>query len=216
VDGRTRARLRGSGTPANFTVSRTTLRHDHDHDTTRHDTSGEHDSRDQAPAREASATSRSPRYYTWLAALLFRSSPAPLLVLVLLPLHHLLVRRLRLLGRFLRSRRANDSPPRSLRVHQAAEPGSSRSALTAQLDGVRRRLTTTAGTFCLPRWRPRSVPTVPTAAPRHTAPARPTNRERPPPALGGRCDVIATRRNRDSKIEKSDVRSFESTAVSYH
>lgn len=79
-----------------------------------------HDSQDRALPREASATSRSPRYYTWPAALLFRSSgtsprsrppppPSP---------PPLLVRRHRLLSRFLRSRRANDSPPRFLRVHQ--------------------------------------------------------------------------------------------------
>lgn len=37
---------------------------------------------------------------------------------------------------------------------------------------LRRRLTATAGSFCLPRWRPRSVPTVPSAA--RATPHRPS------------------------------------------
>lgn len=215
ADGRTGARLHG--VRANFTAHVHTItitirgtRHDTTrHDTSRHGTARTRTANTTAETRPGASRARRPRRPAHPDIILgppraafpvlrhlssfSRPPPAPPPPP---PPPPLLVRRLRLLGRFPRSRRANDSPPRFLSAFtQQPSQGSSRSALTAQLDGVRRRLTATAGLLLSAKMATALRPQCRQSCRLRlrAAPARPANREPPPPppALGGSCDVIA-------------------------
>lgn len=161
------------GTATNFTAMLS-------HDDTTHSRRRKREPRDQALPREAPVHRTLPARVPILYFARCAAFPVPLLVLVLLLS---LVRRLLLLplSRYLRSRDANNSPPRFLRVHQQRSQAglalsfSNGSAGRRNVGGWRRQR---AAFICQDGGGAQCADRAATIAP-HSAPSR-TNRVRPP------------------------------------